>query len=386
MTETEIKEIVQKQRSYFYTGATLPVEKRLDALKKLKTCIQKYEPLINEALKRDLGKSNFESYICEVGLVLSELSYMIRHTPSYAKEKTVLTPLAQFASRSYKKPSPYGVVLVMSPWNYPFLLTIDPLIDAIAAGNTVVLKPSAYSPHTSRVIETIITECFDPQYVAVVNGGRAENNTLLNEHFDYIFFTGSQHVGREVMAKASVHLTPVTLEMNTLKGNLDQIEEKENSLHMRPGDETGVAILDRKTERARKKRDFYTAGMILSAVLGIILLVAATVFTDSAVLELGILVIAALGVCVFGTGRMKGARELQKRGRMKAKWLSRQQELKKNREELQREYCEREVSLGNLQEEYREYEDRICLTAREEIDIKALNLAMGVIKKYSEGR
>ena len=229
MTETEIKEIVQKQRSYFYTGATLPVEKRLDALKKLKTCIQKYEPLINEALKRDLGKSNFESYMCEVGLVLSELSYMIRHTPSYAKEKTVLTPLAQFASRSYKKPSPYGVVLVMSPWNYPFLLTIDPLIDAIAAGNTVVLKPSAYSPHTSRVIETIITECFDSQYVAVVNGGRAENNTLLNEHFDYIFFTGSQHVGREVMAKASVHLTPVTLELG---GKSPCIVEKSANLKL----------------------------------------------------------------------------------------------------------------------------------------------------------
>lgn len=229
MTETEIKEIVQKQRSYFYTGATLPVEKRLDALKKLKTCIQKYEPLINEALKRDLGKSNFESYMCEVGLVLSELSYMIRHTPSYAKEKTVLTPLAQFASRSYKKPSPCGVVLVMSPWNYPFLLTIDPLIDAIAAGNTVVLKPSAYSPHTSRVIETIITECFDPRYVAVVNGGRAENNTLLNEHFDYIFFTGSQHVGREVMAKASVHLTPVTLELG---GKSPCIVEKSANLKL----------------------------------------------------------------------------------------------------------------------------------------------------------
>ena len=229
MTETEIKEIVQKQRSYFYTGATLPVEKRLKKIKKLKTCIQKYEPLINEALKRDLGKSNFESYMCEVGLVLSELSYMIRHTPSYAKEKTVLTPLAQFASRSYKKPSPYGVVLVMSPWNYPFLLTIDPLIDAIAAGNTVVLKPSAYSPHTSRVIETIITECFDPRYVAVVNGGRAENNTLLNEHFDYIFFTGSQHVGREVMAKASVHLTPVTLELG---GKSPCIVEKSANLKL----------------------------------------------------------------------------------------------------------------------------------------------------------
>ena len=106
MTETEIKEIVQKQRTYFYTGATLPVDKRIEALKKLKFCIQKYEPLINEALKRDLGKSNFESYMCEVGLVLSELSYMICHTPSYAKEKNVITPLAQFASRSYKKPSP----------------------------------------------------------------------------------------------------------------------------------------------------------------------------------------------------------------------------------------------------------------------------------------
>ena len=229
MTETEIKEIVQKQRSYFYTDATLPVEKRLEALKKLRVCIQKYEPLINEALKRDLGKSNFESYMCEVGLVLSELSYMIRHTPSYAKEKTVLTPIAQFASRSYKKPSPYGVVLVMSPWNYPFLLTIDPLVDAIAAGNTVVLKPSAYSPNTSRVIESIIDECFDPHYVAVVNGGRAENTSLLNEHFDYIFFTGSQHVGREVMAKASAHLTPVTLELG---GKSPCIVEKSANLKL----------------------------------------------------------------------------------------------------------------------------------------------------------
>lgn len=229
MTETEIKEIVQKQRTYFYTGATLPVDKRIEALKKLKFCIQKYEPLINDALKRDLGKSNFESYMCEVGLVLSELSYMIRHTPSYAKEKNVITPLAQFASRSYKKPSPYGVVLVMSPWNYPFLLTIDPLIDAIAAANTVVLKPSAYSPNTSRVIETIICECFDPHYVTVVTGGRTENTALLNEHFDYIFFTGSQNVGREVMSKASAHLTPVTLELG---GKSPCIVEKSANLKL----------------------------------------------------------------------------------------------------------------------------------------------------------
>ena len=129
------------------------------------------------------------------------------------QRRTVWTPLAQFASRSYKKPSPYGVVLIMSPWNYPFLLTLDPLVDAIAAGNAVVLKPSAYSPHTSEIIREIIEECFDEKYVSVVTGGRAENACLLNEHFDYIFFTGSQAVGREVMKKASEHLTPVTLEL-----------------------------------------------------------------------------------------------------------------------------------------------------------------------------
>jgi aldehyde dehydrogenase (NAD+) len=151
--------------------------------------------------------------MCETGLVLSEISYMLKHIHAYAKEKTVWTPLAQFASRSYKKPSPYGVVLIMSPWNYPFLLTLDPLVDAIAAGNTVVLKPSAYSPHTSEIIREIIEECFDEKYVSVVTGGRAENACLLNEHFDYIFFTGSQAVGREVMKKASEHLTPVTLEL-----------------------------------------------------------------------------------------------------------------------------------------------------------------------------
>ena len=138
---------------------------------------------------------------------------MLKHIRSFAKEKNVLTPLAQFHSRSFKKPSPYGVALIMSPWNYPFLLTIDPLIDALAAGNTVVLKPSAYSPYTSTVIQSMIEECFDTRYVAVITGGRAENTCLLNEHFDYIFFTGSQTVGKEVMRHAAAHLTPVTLEL-----------------------------------------------------------------------------------------------------------------------------------------------------------------------------
>ena len=151
--------------------------------------------------------------MCETGMVLEELSYMLKHTPKFAREQRVRTPLAQFHSRSYKKPSPYGVTLIMSPWNYPFMLTLSPLVDALAAGNTAVVKPSAYSPHTSEVLRLILSECFEPQYVAVVTGGRAENTCLLHEHFDYIFFTGSQNVGKEVMRNAAEYLTPVTLEL-----------------------------------------------------------------------------------------------------------------------------------------------------------------------------
>ena len=213
MTETEIRQIVENQRTYFYTGATLPLSHRIEALKKIQSYILTHEAEIGKAIRKDLGKSDFESYMCETGLVLSEITYILKHIRSFAKEKNVLTPLAQFHSRSFKKPSPYGVALIMSPWNYPFLLTIDPLIDALAAGNTVVLKPSAYSPYTSTVIQSMIEECFDTRYVAVITGGRAENTCLLNEHFDYIFFTGSQTVGKEVMRHAAAHLTPVTLEL-----------------------------------------------------------------------------------------------------------------------------------------------------------------------------
>ncbi|MBE5971807.1 MAG: aldehyde dehydrogenase [Lachnoclostridium sp.] len=213
MKEQEIKTIVERQRACFQAGKTLNIDVRIEALKKLRVCVQKYEKEIAAALKKDLGKSAMESYMCETGMVLSELSHMIHHVRSYAKERTVRTPLAQFCSRSYKKPSPYGVVLVMSPWNYPFLLTMDPLVDAIAAGNTVVVKPSAYSPYTTEIVKKILEECFSPEFVAVVTGGRAENACLLKEHFDYIFFTGSQNVGKEVMRHAAEHLTPVTLEL-----------------------------------------------------------------------------------------------------------------------------------------------------------------------------
>lgn len=166
-----------------------------------------------DALQADLGKSAAESYMCEVGIVLSEISYMLKHVRAYAKEKRVRTPLAQYVSRSYVKPSPHGVVLIMSPWNYPFMLTLDPLVDALAAGNTAVLKPSAYSPHTSAVLQSLIAECFEPEYVAVITGGRAENQHLLKESFDYLFFTGSPAVGKEVMRHAAGTLTPVTLEL-----------------------------------------------------------------------------------------------------------------------------------------------------------------------------
>lgn len=213
MTELEIKQLIKAQRAYFQTGITLSVEHRLLALRKLKACILAHEEEIHVALRHDLGKSSFEGYMCETGLVLSELSHMIKYCKQYAKEKTVLTPLAQFPSRSYKKPSPYGVTLIMSPWNYPFMLTMEPLIDAIAAGNTAVLKPSAYSPATSLIIQKIIKKCFPFEYVSVVPGGRTENSYLLAEHFDYIFFTGSPIVGREVMRHASETLTPVTLEL-----------------------------------------------------------------------------------------------------------------------------------------------------------------------------
>ncbi len=213
MEAKEINEIIQAQRKFFQTGQTLPVKFRLEALKNLKQSIISHEAEIIDALKSDLGKSDFESYMCEIGLTLSEITYMLKHTKKFAREKNVHTPLAQFASRSYKKPTPYGTVLIMSPWNYPLLLTLEPLVDALAAGNTVVVKPSAYSPATSAVIQKIITETFAPEYVAVITGGRQENQALLGQKFDFIFFTGSQLVGKEVVKASAEHLTPVVLEL-----------------------------------------------------------------------------------------------------------------------------------------------------------------------------
>ena len=213
MTGAEIQALLEQQRAFYKSGATIPVKFRLEQLKKLYATVQKYETEINDALHADLGKSHYEAFMCEVGMALSEISYMIRHVKRYAGRKSVRTPLAQFRSRSYKQPVPYGNTLIMSPWNYPFLLSIDPLANAIAAGNTVILKPSAYSPATSKLVEKIVTECFSPAYVAVVTGGRQENAALLEQKFDMVFFTGSQAVGKEVLRHTAEHLTPAVLEL-----------------------------------------------------------------------------------------------------------------------------------------------------------------------------
>ncbi len=205
--------ILEKQRAFFQSGATLPVSFRIAMLKKLLAAVNQYEKEIAQALTADLGKSDFEGFMCEIGMVRSELSYMLKYVKSFAREKRVSTPLSQFAARSYRKPSPYGNVLIMSPWNYPFLLTIGPLVDALAAGNTAIVKPSAYSPATSAVIEKLLGECFDEEYVAVVTGGRKENAALLEKKFDLVFFTGSQSVGREVLRHTAETLTPAVLEL-----------------------------------------------------------------------------------------------------------------------------------------------------------------------------
>ncbi len=209
----DINNILEQQKKFFQSGATLSVDFRIEMLKKLKNALKLYEKEIASALNADLGKSDFESFMCETGQALSEIGYMIKNVRRFSKEKTVRTPMSQFAARSYLKPSPYGNVLIMSPWNYPILLTIDPIADAIAAGNTVIVKPSAYSPATSALLEKMLGEIFQPEYIAVVTGGRKENAALLDQKFDLIFFTGSQNVGKEVLRHAAEHLTPAVLEL-----------------------------------------------------------------------------------------------------------------------------------------------------------------------------
>jgi aldehyde dehydrogenase (NAD+) len=208
-----ITEMVKNQRSYFNSGATRSVVFRKEALQKLRFTIMQNEALFFDALRQDFNKQPLETYMTEIGIILDEIRYHLKHIDGWAKEKWVKTPLSQFPAKSFIAPEPYGVALIMSPWNYPFQLCLAPLIGAISGGNCAVVKPSAYTPQTSHAIAQVLREAFEPQYIGVVEGGRAENSALLEEKFDHIFFTGSVAVGKVVMAAASKNLTPVTLEL-----------------------------------------------------------------------------------------------------------------------------------------------------------------------------
>lgn len=210
-----LNEILDNQRAFFLSGKTIDIEFRIKQLNKLKSSIIEHEEEILDALKRDLNKSKFESYETELGIVLEEITLMIKNIRKWGKDKKVKSPLMHYKTDTYIHSEPYGVVLNIAPWNYPFQLLMAPLIGIIAGGNCAMLKPSKYSINTSKIIELIIKEAFDENYITVVEaeGGREAIQSLLQLRFDYIFFTGSVDVGKVVMENAAKHLTPVTLEL-----------------------------------------------------------------------------------------------------------------------------------------------------------------------------
>lgn len=208
-------EKINEQRQYFSTNETKDIEFRINKLKKLREVLKSEEEKVLEALRKDLMKSAFESYITEVAMVYDEINIQIKNIRKWSKDRRVKTPIVQFPAKSFVHLEPYGVVLIIGPFNYPFMLTMDPLIGAIAAGNTVVLKPSESAPETSKVLKSILEQVFDEKYVLHVNPERGKEvvDELLREKFDYIFFTGSAMVGKIVMKAAAENLTPVTLEL-----------------------------------------------------------------------------------------------------------------------------------------------------------------------------
>lgn len=209
----DFEKMVSAQRSYFMTQATKPCAFRMQQLKKLMNWINTNEKAILDALESDLGKCAYEAYLTEIAMVKQELKDAMRNLKKWMKPRRARTGIGQLPGTCRIYSEPFGVALVMSPWNYPFQLTVAPLIGAIAAGNCAVVKPSAYSAATSALLKRMIDELFAPEYIAAVEGGRHENAALLEQKFDFIFFTGSPNVGKLVMEKASAHLTPVSLEL-----------------------------------------------------------------------------------------------------------------------------------------------------------------------------
>jgi len=213
MDRIEIQNIIGKQKQFFESGATLDVNYRLDALKRLKALLLKHETDFYEALRADFNKPEFETYASENGLVLQDIGLMIRNLKKWSRPKRVYTPMLHWPAKSYYIKEPFGRVLIISPWNYPFQLLFMPLVGAVAAGNCVLGKPSRYAKHTYELMSRMISDHFDPNHISIIEGGREVNQLLLEEQFDYIFFTGSTEVGKKVMQSAARHLTPISLEL-----------------------------------------------------------------------------------------------------------------------------------------------------------------------------
>ncbi|HEY9860245.1 MAG TPA: aldehyde dehydrogenase [Candidatus Obscuribacterales bacterium] len=207
-----ISDAVEKQRTFFNSGKTKSIDFRLEQLKILKQAILEAQSSIVEAVQADLRKPTFEAYLTEVG-VLDELKYAIKHLRSWAKPRKVATPVTFMPASAQICPQPLGVVLIIAPWNYPFQLSMSPLVGAIAAGNCAIIKPSELAPRTSQVIANLIRQHFDPAFITAIEGGVETSQQLLAERFDHIFFTGGTAIGKKVMAAAAEHLTPVTLEL-----------------------------------------------------------------------------------------------------------------------------------------------------------------------------
>lgn len=209
----DIGHLVRQQKNMFAEGKTLTHMFRKHQLEKLKIALKRYESDIYETLKKDLNKSEYEAFASEIGFLYGEIDEAIKHLHSWMKPVKVKSPISHSGAKSYIYKQPYGVALIISPWNYPIQLTFSPLIGAIAAGNCAIIKPSELAPNVSRLIADMVQNTYEPDYIAVVEGDKEISQQLLEEHFDYIFFTGSVPVGKIVMEKASKHLTPVTLEL-----------------------------------------------------------------------------------------------------------------------------------------------------------------------------
>lgn len=208
-----MKEIVTAQREYFASGATLPVAFRRTMLRRLRTALKEWEGPLCEALAEDMHKSRAEAFLTEFSMLYSEIELHLRKCGRWSRTRREHTPLKLFPSHSRTVHQPHGTALIIAPWNYPVQLLISPLIGAVSSGCTAVLKPSPYVPHVSHTLARMISSTFDPEYIALVEGGREVNTALLEQRFDVIFFTGSPQLGRTVMRAAAEHLTPVVLEL-----------------------------------------------------------------------------------------------------------------------------------------------------------------------------